>query len=152
MATETEIAWAQGLFEGEGCATFGRYGATPGAIQPRLAVEMADEEIVRRFHEVVGVGRVYSKNARQEAHRPTWIWVATAHADVLAALDILQPGLGSRRQEQIRPVREWTTARIAAKGVCIRGHRIEGENRSSDGHCLRCGRDRARVKRAKARL
>jgi hypothetical protein len=47
-----EIAWAAGLFDGEGTATI--CGG-----QRRLAVKMADEESVRRFHAAIGVGKVY---------------------------------------------------------------------------------------------
>lgn len=47
-----EIAWAAGLFEGEGCMT--RSGS-----QKVMRLVSTDEDTVRRFWEIVAVGKVY---------------------------------------------------------------------------------------------
>jgi hypothetical protein len=51
VTRNVEIAWAAGLFEGEGCVT---------EINRRfaLAVKNTDEEVIR-FDEIVGLGRMY---------------------------------------------------------------------------------------------
>ena len=56
MATMTasaeEIAWAAGLFEGEG-------SIYPSGSGVRLALKMTDEEPIRRFAKIVKRGSVY---------------------------------------------------------------------------------------------
>jgi len=95
-----EIAWAAGLFDGEGTATFcsGRR---------RLAVKMADEESVRRFHSAVGVGKVYGPYEHRAAtlrdgspRRPSFVWIAERDsAD--AAARLLLPWIGSEKAAAI---------------------------------------------------
>lgn len=52
---EREIAWAAGLFEGEGCVYISKQ-KTP---QPRLQIRMCDRGPLDRFCLVVGQGKVY---------------------------------------------------------------------------------------------
>jgi hypothetical protein len=50
VASAEEIAWAAGLFEGEGSITrFGR----PGKFDLRVSLNMTDEDVVRRFDAIV---------------------------------------------------------------------------------------------------
>jgi hypothetical protein len=51
-----EIAWAAGLFEGEGCIT---------EVDKRFvaALKNTDEWVVRRFHDIVERGRAYGPYA-----------------------------------------------------------------------------------------
>lgn len=93
---ECEIAWAAGLFEGEGSLT-----QSGGSLDVR--VKMTDEEIVRRFEEVIGYGTVYGPynyDYRDGIKRkPHWIWVALRY-DALEVLELLWPWLGERRRAQ----------------------------------------------------
>jgi len=72
MATPEEIAWAAGLFEGEGCITM-----TSGHAVLRLS--NTDEWVVRRFAEIVGRGVVYGPyENRSNDHfvrKPFFVWV-----------------------------------------------------------------------------
>jgi hypothetical protein len=56
MASSEEIAWAAGLFEGEGCISHMQRGS---GLDLQIALAMTDEEVVRRFDAVVDRGRVY---------------------------------------------------------------------------------------------
>ena len=47
-----DIAWATGLFEGEGCITAS--GGTAAARTPELHLDMTDEDVVRRLAIVLG--------------------------------------------------------------------------------------------------
>jgi hypothetical protein len=94
MATrEEEIAWAAGIFEGEGCLTevAGRF---------TLKVNNTDEEVIRRFDEVVQFGRVYGpyRNSERDGYRrkPFWAWVASDY-DALDVMNMLAPWLTKRR-------------------------------------------------------
>ena len=72
---------------------------------PFLSVGMTDEEVVRRFHEVVGVGRVHGPYAPKgpKAQQPQWkmcfMWRLSNHHDVNMVMDRFSPWLGARRKE-----------------------------------------------------
>src|SRR4051812_7873246 len=98
MATEAEIAWAAGLFEGEGCISYIRpWGREPDI---QVALVMTDEDVVRRFDEIVDRGHVYDPYHPPSAgprRKPFWRWAAIgdpAH-DVV---DLLGPWLSPRRR------------------------------------------------------
>jgi hypothetical protein len=99
VASREEIAWAAGLFEGEGCISHIERGE---GFDLQIAVVMTDEDVVRRFDQVVDRGRVYGPYL-PPSHGPRrkqfWRWVAlgdSAH-DVL---DMLLPWLMERRRGQ----------------------------------------------------
>jgi hypothetical protein len=91
-----EIAWAAGLFEGEGCITM---------INDRLAIALVntDEEVIQRFDEVMGIGMLYGPYERSESNgyprKPLFRWVASTY-DALDGLQLLSPWLSQRRLER----------------------------------------------------
>lgn len=90
--TGEETAWAAGLFDGEGHIGFvGKHSVV-------MQLGMTDEDVVRRFHTVVGVGRLsgpYSNGPR--GRKPVWLWAAQHTPDVRELLVALKPWLGERR-------------------------------------------------------
>lgn len=87
------IAWAAGLFEGEGSIFAGK---ERGSIT--LALSMTDEDVVRRFHEVIGRGTVVGPHHRS-GQKDQWTWrCSTLDAEVI--LQALIPWLGVRRTER----------------------------------------------------
>ena len=90
---EEEIAWAAGLFEGEGCVT-----EADGRLSLRL--NKTDEEIIARFDEIVRFGRVYGpyQNSQYDGHKrkPFWVWMAYG-TDAYDAINLLAPWLSTRR-------------------------------------------------------
>jgi hypothetical protein len=88
--------WAAGLFEGEGSMT-----NSGGCLDVRL--KMTDEDVVRRFEEVVGYGTVYGPYNYEYGdgikRKPHWVWVALSY-DALEVLDLLWAWLGQRRRGQ----------------------------------------------------
>ncbi len=77
-----EIAWAAGLFEGEGSIS------TPLVDRQRLQLKMNAEASVRRFADALGVGTVYGPYgpyAGQMGRTPYFVWVAEGDAAVAAA-------------------------------------------------------------------
>lgn len=92
---ETELAWAAGLFEGEGCRTSSRG-------RPRLQIKMVEEESVRRVAAILG-GRVYGPYGpykSQLGSRPTFLWVAEG-AVMEVAIEKIAPYLSSWSRERI---------------------------------------------------
>lgn len=107
MATEVEIAWAAGLFEGEGCftGTTRRHWILNKAFeaeyfQVQMSLSMTDEDIVRRFHSIVDCGGVIVRNFEGNLKRQ-WMWQGQAVADVERLYLQFKPWLGVRRLDRI---------------------------------------------------
>lgn len=96
-----EIAWAGGLFEGEGCIT-----TSSGRIVLRL--KSTDEDTVIRFQEAIGAGTIYGPYIHHGndgcVRKPAWVWVLYGD-DVFDVLDRLSPWLGRRRNRRATDVR-----------------------------------------------
>ena len=90
------MAWAAGLFEGEGCIA-------PGG-RRALTLRMCDEDVVRRFARVVGAGRVRQHYSGNERHRPSWEWSVGTYDDCRRILLAFLPHLGDRRAAKAREV------------------------------------------------
>lgn len=98
-----DVAWAAGLFEGEGCFSF-RRDPRYNYSQWTAKLSMKDEDIVRRFHAVVGVGTVTYADPpswRRAGHVPMWLWRVGSREGVRHVVDLLSPLLGARRLAQI---------------------------------------------------
>ena len=97
--TEVDIAWAAGLFEGEGCVHLyrGRY--------VHLSLEMTDEDVVRRFAKIVGA-TVYGPYAPRGAGSRKLSWQAQICARPAAEVvfKAFSPYLGMRRKEKVNEV------------------------------------------------
>ena len=87
-----EIAWAAGLFEGEGCFSLQRRSTNPGSCNLRAALRMVDEDVVRAFAEIIGVGRVSGPSSKQ-----MWEWKASGE-EAEQTYALLGPWLHSRRR------------------------------------------------------
>jgi hypothetical protein len=87
------IAWAAGLFEGEGCIT-------QSDIRLVLRLKMTDRAVVVRFDDILQIGKVYGpySYALKDGHprKPAWVWVA-AGDEAFDALELLAPWLSERR-------------------------------------------------------
>jgi hypothetical protein len=74
-ANEAAIAWAAGLFEGEGCI-FLRINKEKGKYYPHLSLSMCDEDVVKKFAITVDrpniTGPYYCKS--QPLWKPRYQW------------------------------------------------------------------------------
>jgi hypothetical protein len=91
---------AAGLFEGEGSITH-VYGRT------QLRIQMTDIEVLERFLEIIGAGRIYGPYSRKErdgyTRKPSWIWVCDGPL-VPVVFRTLAPWLSTRRRERGREI------------------------------------------------
>jgi hypothetical protein len=85
-----EIAWAAGLFEGEGCSTLSNG-------RPVMRLNSTDEDTPRRFCEIVAAGKVYGPYPRMPPRKPVWIWVADG-IDAMLTVRLLGSWFGQRRR------------------------------------------------------
>ena len=108
---ETEIAWAAGFFDGEGCITHGRRHAD-GSVPLRLALNQVDRRPLDRFAQILGgsvkgpytlKGKNVTKNASP--------YYALEYHNAEEVLILLWPYLSDPKREQAERVRRLTVAR-----------------------------------------
>ncbi len=101
LATREDLAWAAGLFEGEGCFSF-----AAGHVNRSLhaAINMTDRDVVQRFQAVVGIGAIYPRPPMKENWKPQWTWSVGSFEHVQAIIAMLWPWLCSRRRAKARLV------------------------------------------------
>ena len=155
------VAWAAGLFEGEGCFYLSQRSGRPA---PDASLGMADEDVVRRFHSVVGVGNV---NVRDQARysgnpkvKPQYQWRTASFEGVQAVVAMFWPFLGARRRAKARDVlrqsRELTPYH-SHKTECPSGHPYDDVNTlvmQGRRHCRACrnAASRARYQRKREEI
>lgn len=104
MSTEAELAWAAGIFEGEGWVHVSKYTF-------RLGVEMADLDVLERLQEYLG-GMVAGPRSRGENRRPMWTWKSPNGPPTLELVVRFQPWLGARRRSQLEQAAEQWNHRL----------------------------------------
>lgn len=101
MITDVEIAWAAGLFEGEGCIGIWWPPSTLGRRQQpqiRLQVQMTDRDVVVEFCRIMECGKVSQEQRRQPPRKNCWVWTIGNRADTERIIRMLYPWLGERRR------------------------------------------------------
>jgi hypothetical protein len=100
MSLDTDIAWAAGLFEGEGCFDLSKAGGdrhTADRVYARLSLGSTDEDVVQRYQAIVGVGRIYQDKKLTRGGKRFWHWMAAKRSDVEHVAELFRPYLGARR-------------------------------------------------------
>lgn len=94
-----EWAWAAGLYEGEGSVTKGKHGTTY-----TVSMGMTDEDIVHRFHQIIGCGKVYGPyQPKRKGSKLFWRWSVSDKEGTLRFAERILKWLGPRRQAQLEP-------------------------------------------------
>ena len=96
MWNSEELAWAAGLFEGEGC-----FADSHGVPVCRLG--MTDEDVIRRFHEIIRIGTIYAftrtnPNTAGVEWKNGHEWATTNFEHTQAFMAAIWPWLGERRK------------------------------------------------------
>jgi hypothetical protein len=95
--TDGDVRWLAGIFEGEGCLSFSR----PRRSQPtgywQAGVSMTDEDVVRKFHQIIGIGHLYDEQPQRAGNKLAWKWYIGRQEDVLNFCALMQPYMGERR-------------------------------------------------------
>ena len=119
------VAWAAGLFEGEGC-----FSITRDRNQLTAVITMTDLDVLRTFHEVVGIGYIYSitsPSARLTPNgnlrKPMWRWGVGGNEGVQAVLAMFWPWLHQRRRERgVEILRLWRVGPKRIERLQLRAH------------------------------
>ena len=95
---ETDLAWATGLFEGEGCIFVGERKCRGYTYQEcNLQLQMTDEDTVNRFAKIVGHGNVRFAPINKHNKKPLWRWGVSKKVEVRRILNDMLPLLSIRR-------------------------------------------------------
>ena len=92
----TDIVWAAGLFEGEGCIHF----KTDRPNQRVLSIGMTDKDVMERFVDVVGYGNLKGPHWSKLSTKPFWKWQLYKRTEVLRILKMFLPHFGKRRSQK----------------------------------------------------
>ena len=102
-ATEAEIAWVAGLYEGEG--TTGTMGVNRAYVNVRIVIR--ELEVLERVRQIVGCGGIYRReNDKRPCNSITHVWILSKQAEVDGFIDTVWPWLSSRRKQQFYDVLE----------------------------------------------
>ena len=102
----TELAWAAGFWDGEGSAWLaqpeGRRTAQPYA-RINQASSVGIPEVLVRFREIVGVGRISGPDMK-DGREPLFRWVVSSRPDVERLAELVSPWLGDVKRRQLADV------------------------------------------------
>ena len=90
----TDLAWAVGLFEGEGCIHIRK-----NQRGCQLSIQMSDLDIIERFAQIVGYGSINKSNrdAYPSHWKPQWRWKMCRIDECYKLLELFLPYFGLRR-------------------------------------------------------
>ena len=94
---DAEIAWAAGLFEGEGCIYFFRQKHHV-LTHVRMSIQMTDPDVLDKFCQFVECGKVGpQRRYGREHHKPAYVWQISNRPDIERLLLAFKPWFGQRR-------------------------------------------------------
>jgi len=107
-ANEAAIAWAAGLFEGEGCIT---HVATSNN-RPVLKFGMTDLDVVQRFNQTLGSpANILTETRRPKkdghARKVYYTWSCAKKSEVVRILEMFLPYFGERRAYKALNALDW---------------------------------------------
>lgn len=103
MSSDTEKAWAAGLWDGEGCAFVNNNGS--GKQYFRMTISQADPEVLERFRKAVGVKGNLNGPVNYANRNPMWFLNYSAWDDTTRVVDAIYPYLSSIKRKQIEEKR-----------------------------------------------
>lgn len=94
------IAWAAGLFEGEGSLVLSSSKRHKDYKNVCLTLSSTDEDVIRSFFEVVNCGTVYQIKSRQN-RKEVFRWSVSKKEEIIRLILLFSPYLHSRRLAKI---------------------------------------------------
>ena len=173
------LAWAAGLFEGDGSACLARHRTHEGHLTAEVSMTQASSdglpEVLTRFKMAMGgVGRTYGPYAGRGRGEPIYRYKAVRFADADHVLRSLWPWLGSVKRVQgsivvatvaLQPrLPRGNPAWGSHKTHCVHGHeyatarlrqfrsRNGGTEKRPSSYCLTCLREHVRRRRADVKV
>lgn len=93
-----ELAWAAGLYDGEGCTTY----KSSTNRQPVMSISQNNPFVLKRFKQAVGVGEVYGPYVRKGKPntRPIWNWQSGGFETTQVTIAMIWQWLSPQKREQ----------------------------------------------------
>lgn len=115
-----DFGWVVGILEGEG--TF--FSRKEPYVARRVTFSSVDEDVVRRFFDLVGIGRVSGPYNPPHGKQVFWRWALDRWTDIEPFVNAVLPHLGERRRKAARELLDNPArpARGYRKTHCKRGH------------------------------
>lgn len=114
MSKKESIAWAAGIFEGEGCISLIRH-KQKNYISNRamLCVTNTDLDILIKFREILGIGyvRPLKTTKLSQGRKQLYRWIATSFDEFDEAIKILKPFMSNKRLSKLEKVLSERTPR-----------------------------------------
>lgn len=171
--TQAELlAWAGGLYDGEGSASVTPHRTHESHFSPEISITQSGivvPEVLERFRAIVDCGHIDGPYSQEGATLPIYRWKTGAIADVEQTIYLLSPWIGPVKRVQAHRVLRVLVEQgrllrgnIAwgnRKTHCVNGHeyatarirpfapRRGGSQRRDSEQCLACMRDYAREQR-----
>lgn len=97
---DVDRAWAAGFWDGEGSTSLKRIRAGAPATSIRMYVSQKDTgpELLQRFQQIVGVGKVAERGSRPGV----WAWTCNDKAGCFRAIEVIWPYLSTPKKTQAR--------------------------------------------------
>lgn len=89
----SELAWAAGLFDGEGSVFPSRTKNRTGYVRLNMALAMVDRDVVQRFADAINIGVVKELNRKTTTGKTVFRWQTQTEATVKGTLRLLRPFL-----------------------------------------------------------
>ncbi len=145
-----QLAWAAGMFEGEGCISHdsGKRGTARA-----LTLVSTDRDVLHTFARVVGVGVIRERGVRGR-RKASWRWEVRRWRDIEPLLRKLLPYLGARRRAKALALLADPATRQGT--ICRNGHALRGAQADVYRYpgrapqCAICAREYVREKRRAA--
>lgn len=137
MTSECEIAWAAGLFEGEGSLSV----RTANSRQAVITIASTDRDVIERFAKVVSGERPvqgpHSPGRSARGYKSIYRWQSARWAEIKRIGELLRPWLSERRTAQLNRVLGSCPPDLKDRPQRITGILCEPEVRPSKAGYLR---------------
>jgi len=103
LQNSSELAWAAGFFDGEGCVFIRTYQRKSGpASYLSLSVSQTDRELLERFQEAVGVGKINGPYHNGSGRKPKYQWEVGKRPGVNQVIKVLISRISHVKRLQIQ--------------------------------------------------
>lgn len=115
---KTELAWAAGFFDGEGCVTYVRHQKKQTTRALRINITQRHDEVLHRFKAAVRSGSVNGPYDAVGRKNSLFTYQITKQAEVKRVFKLLKPYLGSiKRQQFEETIARWDNRNVQFRRV-----------------------------------
>jgi hypothetical protein len=140
--TREEMAWAAGLFDGEGCVGLVRGSRSRPCQSIRVGITQVDRRVLDRFRADVGCGYIHGPTKRYGTSQPQFRYVAQHHPATQA--------IGAMLWQWLSPVKRAQFTRCLSTIVASMTPLCPHRDRRS--RCVTCVRARGRTRQQGFRM